>query len=400
MTANRPSPARRAILLVEPICRGSRLQWLAYAIGALVDRYAVTVITRPDYDSDHFRELIGPYLDRIRLVTTGVDLQGQWIRRLTHAEFTPYFQAIRQIDRQTSDDFDVLFMALDEYLLPFLRRSLSLRRLRHGRAIHAIKYRVQYFLEAKPSARSRALRFVTLAALRLARARLLVLDERLRAWPSGHLKVSHLPDPWAGDFSPRLAPQARRDAGSGENEFVALTIGRQDERKGLGLLLESLDLLWARVPNLVLQVVGPIDPAYQARFAQAMARHGGKCLRHHEAFVPERQLPHVFAAADVVLMPYSPRFHASSGVLARAAASGVPVVATDAGLVGHRVRTWGLGELFAAESATELVAAIERVHRAKAASPKPYPGLEAFAQACHLGSFESALRAALEGETP
>jgi hypothetical protein len=62
-----------------------------------------------------------------------------------------------------------------------------------------------------------------------------------------------------------------------------------------------------------------------------------------------------------VLMPYDVSFSSTSGVLARAAASGVPVVTGTHGLVGHRVTSFGLGATAPLDDTRAWCDAVERL---------------------------------------
>lgn len=170
-----------------------------------------------------------------------------------------------------------------------------------------------------------------------------------------------VPDPWFGEFDPSHRRVVRERYGFTDDQFVALVIGRQDERKGLPLLLESADRIFDLFPGLRLFVVGRIDERYAAAFEKLKARFSPDRLVHRDEFVEESELPLVFASADIVLLPYSRNFTASSGVLPRAVASGVPIVTGSHGLVGHQVRRWKLGEVFDGFSVEGLIEAIRRV---------------------------------------
>jgi glycosyltransferase involved in cell wall biosynthesis len=76
-------------------------------------------------------------------------------------------------------------------------------------------------------------------------------------------------------------------------------------------------------------------------------------------YVSESDADRYFRAADGVVLPYRKLFKGTSGVLQRAAASGVPVIATDVGDIGSTVRDEGLGIVVPAESPEDLRAALQ-----------------------------------------
>jgi glycosyltransferase involved in cell wall biosynthesis len=64
----------------------------------------------------------------------------------------------------------------------------------------------------------------------------------------------------------------------------------------------------------------------------------------------ESALSLYFAAGDLIFMAYDPSFTSTSGVLTRAAASGVPVITYKTGLVGWRTEKYKLGLIVKEES--------------------------------------------------
>ncbi len=393
---SKKKPSEIAVL-VEPVCRGSRLHILANSVGALKHQFHIVIITRPNYKSEHFRKLMSSHRGAYEVVTTNVDLQGSWIRNLSVREWSSYVRELRILQKKRGPLRLLVFMALDDYLVAFLLLSVYLRFVIKAHSLYTIKYRVEYLWnkDSRKNLRHKLLNACTRLALRMSGAKLICFDERLKAVDAPGEAIGHLPDPWFGGFSKELRPEARRRYGFDSDAFIALTVGRQDRRKGLPFLLDSANELLGAIPNLTLWVVGHIDEQYKERFKDVMICHDGRIL-HWDTFVPEDELPYVFATADVVLLPYSLDFTASSGVLPRAAASGTPVVTPSHGLVGHRVKYWNLGETYAASSVQEFVRSVSRV-RAYAPSFKQ-KSLQAFALSCSVNEFEKALRDVLVGD--
>jgi glycosyltransferase involved in cell wall biosynthesis len=288
-------------------------------------------------------------------------------------------------------------MAVDDYLGAFVRGGLGYRRRLQPRRVFAAKWRVEYLLPGHNRPRELALRWLTRTGLRAWHANLLAFDERLADAATRPPGTGVLPDLWFGEFSDRHRPAARQQHGFTATDYVALTVGRQDERKGLPVVLAAFESLLTRWPDLVLFVVGPVADRLRPGLDRLRRAHGATRVRQHPEFVPEADMPRVFAAADVVLLPYARQFTASSGVLPRAAASGVPVVASDHGLVGHRVRRWQLGETFPAGSAPALGAALERLRQQQATFDPA--GLRAYAAASSLAAFQAAARRAILGDS-
>jgi glycosyltransferase involved in cell wall biosynthesis len=398
MIESTKSPPARQVVLVEPICRGSRLQILANTLSALRGRADVILVTRRDYQSDHFHELVDAVGLTPRVVPVDTDLGGAWMRNLTEAEFALFTAALRRIEAECTGRYDLVFLALDDYLKAYTLAAVRLRKELPRADIRCVKYRVEYLFEVRPGARLRGLvlRAMTRWSLLASGARLIAFDERLAQRRPSYFG-GLLPDPWFGPFSPTMKADGRALLGVGPDDFVMLSLGKQDRRKGIDFLIEAFPQA-AQDAQVRLAVVGTIAAEFRAAFDELKRRFPRQVV-HVNGFVPESALPNYFAAADAFLLPYSEDFTATSGTLARAAASGVPVLATEHGLVGYRVRTYGLGATFGARDEGSFVEALRRLRNQ---GPE---GLEAmrtaglqFAENCSLQRFEAAMRTALSIE--
>lgn len=155
----------------------------------------------------------------------------------------------------------------------------------------------------------------------------------------------------------RFVPDARRKAGEGG--WRLLYAGRFDPKKGLGVLLEAMQLLCQRRQDISLKLVGGSRAGGTEEVFREQAR--GLGIAERVEFVdsqPWAAMPAVMAAADIFVLP---SFYDSFGiVLIEAMACGVPVVATRCGgpedLVDAEV-----GRLVAVGDAAGLAAAIEEV---------------------------------------
>jgi glycosyltransferase involved in cell wall biosynthesis len=390
------------LILFEPICRGSRLQWVANIVRAVraQSMRPIRIVTRSDYRSAHLSELLGRFADAdVQFITAATDLGGAWIKILDSAEFEAFLRPLAAV-APASQPADIVFMAIDDYLAAFAKKAGWIARRFGASRISILKYRVEYLLPGfRNSWRARALALITHWAVRRVRGRFICLDERLLGRAIGRSPAAFLPDPWYGGFSPERRSGARAKHGFGDDEFVILTIGKQDKRKGLPLILDALKALLKDNKTRLL-VVGAIDQALASGFAQALRDYPGRII-HVNRFVDEADLPDIFACADVFLLAYPRDFTATSGTLPRAAACGVPVVTGRHGLIGHRVREMGLGESFHIEDAAEFAAAVERVRNytpAKLMAVKQ--ALAMFASSASIASFESTLRALFPDSDP
>lgn len=378
------------VILFEPICRGSRLQILANTIAAIREHSSrpIKVVSRADYDSCHFRELMNDCLDDVQFFPATTTLGGEWIKILDSHEMESMLLALEKAC-EGERHADVIFMALDEYLKPLLASSGQLRALARKHRFFVVKYRVEYMLAQHCSSlRAMLLRVATLWLLFRLKARLVCFDERFVGRSLCGTPVSVIPDPWFGDFNVSRRDDARTKHSFTADDFVVLTIGRQDRRKGFPIILNMLaDMLSDE--HLRLFVVGKIAPEYSSRFA-VMKRRFPERIKHIDQFVDEAELPDIFACADVFLLPYATDFTSTSGTLPRAAASGVPVVTGRHGLVGFRVREAGLGETCDISSPESLLQGIRKIQSYGIdQKSKVLDALATFAASAHITRFKA-----------
>lgn len=135
-----------------------------------------------------------------------------------------------------------------------------------------------------------------------------------------------------------------------------LFFGRILEYKGLDLMLEALILLRCEFPNLRLEVwgTGDITP-YRA----TLDTTGG--VRVENRWIEEAEIPNIFAATDLAVLPY--REASQSGVVATAFAVGMPCVATPIPGLCEQVEDGVSGVISTGFSAAEYAEAVAKVLR-------------------------------------
>jgi UDP-glucose:(heptosyl)LPS alpha-1,3-glucosyltransferase len=181
-------------------------------------------------------------------------------------------------------------------------------------------------------------------------------DEIMRLYGVADDRITVIPN---GVDLDRFQPSAevrrdvRREMSIGDDEFVAIFVGHEFERKGLRVVLEALASLLARGVRLTLVVAGRDDPArLRSEFA-----HLGDAVR----FVGNRaDVERYYAAADVFVMPAA--FDISPLVGPEALAAGLPILMTDVGGVRDYLRD-GENGWFIAREAGDVAAKIERLVR-------------------------------------
>jgi len=177
--------------------------------------------------------------------------------------------------------------------------------------------------------------------------KLMVIDPTLADYPRQfgipHAeKVTYVPD--ASSFSAPIPVESPRAAlGVPSDKFVILNYGALSHRKGV---LEGIaGLAHPSCPqNVALLLAGKqdedIEEVLRGEIAAKLIAAGRLFVLNH--YLSELEESTVFQACDAVWLGYK-KFYGMSGVLVQTASSGKPCLAMDQGLVGHLVKTNGLG---------------------------------------------------------
>jgi glycosyltransferase involved in cell wall biosynthesis len=202
-----------------------------------------------------------------------------------------------------------------------------------------------------------------------------------RRWQrSGGAPAFHVPEPPV--LSPLPEPGPRRG--------LAM-FGRLAARKGIDHVAAAL-ARYGHPVSLVLagslaEDYGPTLEALAARMRRDGVELDLRAWPHDEA-----QGLEVIARARAVLLPYVGHV-GMSRVLLEAAVVGTPVVAHDDGLVGHLVRTCGLGVTADCRDPAAFAEAIELLAEDEDAPARHAAALAAFAAEHSAARFEAAVRA-------
>jgi hypothetical protein len=271
---------------------------------------------------------------------------------------------LRAAQKEMNAEETLVITALDDVMRESLSQAALFQRLiRKARRTLIIKYRVEDVFLTPKSTRGWSARIATAVAMASRATTLVTFDERFSTRP----KVAVLPDPWDGAFGDVSRSQARRSLGIEESIALVGIVGRQDRRKGFPVAVDAAARLHEKDIQFGVLLLGSVPDEHIADLARLKEALDTR-LWHETRFVSDLDLPNYFAACDVIWMPYDETFTSTSGVLARAAASGVPVIASDHGLIGHRVREHGLGWVFETTNSSELATRAEECLRGKGAN--------------------------------
>ncbi|WP_191834797.1 glycosyltransferase [Gordonia ajococcus] len=170
-----------------------------------------------------------------------------------------------------------------------------------------------------------------------------------------------IPDPWTGPFGQEGGDTARLSLGLSDAPIVGL-VGMQNHRKGFDVAADSIAQLALKDGEFQVVIVGDVDPSLACKLGELESRLGSR-LTHITDYVSDSVLAQLMASFSVTLLPYSAAFTSTSGVLSRSVASGTPVIASDHGLIAHRVETWGLGMTFRYPDSNALQVCLEAAFR-------------------------------------
>lgn len=146
---------------------------------------------------------------------------------------------------------------------------------------------------------------------------------------------------------------------AGEGGWKLIYVGRFDPAKGLGVLLDAMALLRAEDRQVTLELIGSNPSSGTGgEFVEQAQRLGISDRVHFRGEVPWAQLPAIYAAADIFVLPSF-----SEGlplVLLEAMACGLPVVSTRCG-GPEEVVSAAVGRLAQVGSVEDLAAGLQAV---------------------------------------
>lgn len=170
--------------------------------------------------------------------------------------------------------------------------------------------------------------------------------DTLNAWPGRHRAVA-LPTParpFDAAADPGILAELRRRHAIDPTRRIFLMLGGIGPRRGIYPVLDALARLDRQAAQQVcLLMVG--RQSDKVRLAQALAAAQATTpaqIVTHDAFIAESEIGSYYALADVVLATHVGHVGTSES-LAKAAAAGKPVIASDFGLLGEFTRRYGLG---------------------------------------------------------
>ena len=138
--------------------------------------------------------------------------------------------------------------------------------------------------------------------------------------------------------------EARRKLNLPQESRILLFLGSIRPNTGLDVLLEALNDIRSRVPEVLLIIAGAVPRGMSfERYSDIIDKLSlSENVRTVINFIPDEDVDNFMAASDLVVLPYV-KFEAQSGVLLRAYAHKKPVVVSDVGAMGELVSSDNVG---------------------------------------------------------
>jgi glycosyltransferase involved in cell wall biosynthesis len=135
---------------------------------------------------------------------------------------------------------------------------------------------------------------------------------------------------------------------------VVLYFGRITKTKGANTLLEAIKestdrICWFICGEDMANIGGTL------RELKSSGEVNCRDIIIKDKYIENKLVNDYFISADIVVLPYEKGYVGTSGVLQKAAAAEVPVIASRVGLIGSTVKKWGMGKTFEPGNSSKLV---------------------------------------------
>jgi glycosyltransferase involved in cell wall biosynthesis len=173
-------------------------------------------------------------------------------------------------------------------------------------------------------------------------------------------KVVYLPDPVPHYTAIPSKVEARRQLAIPIDARLVLLYGELSARKGIGLLLQALaDAECSREVHVLL--AGRYSEGRQITESEAFQLLLAEGRLHAiEGYLGDEQEQQVLAAADCLWVKYC-GFYGMSSIMVLSGVHGLPVIATQEGVIGYFSRKYGIGVTVDSDNRRAVVAALNRM---------------------------------------
>jgi glycosyltransferase involved in cell wall biosynthesis/polysaccharide pyruvyl transferase WcaK-like protein len=344
------------ILVVDPIFRGSRLfySWMAWDAYKRAG-FEPVVVTRRDYDTpqlaEFFKQPITPVADLVLP-------DGFWYGKLTVEQIETLVDSV--LKTAAGDDrVHVHFSGLNEVFPEILQVLAAKAGADAGRLTFSfVEYDARFVVAPTSNWAPKADAIKAFMKV-FPDSRFFLLDDRFETVTQSDATkgLVFLPDPApmeADEIAAAQAASAKSKLWVDSDRLRIVGVGRQNKRKGLTDVIRASRLIDGIADGIGVYLSGPLDDSDADKRGELTALNNARRLHWRDEYVAEDEIRRVYRDSDYVMMPYDKSFEGSSGVFAYAAAFGKPMIGTDHGVVGHRIREHGLGFVYPAGDGREL----------------------------------------------
>ena len=247
------------------------------------------------------------------------------------------------------------FCGLNEWMPWFFLVSIALKYTK-SRAV-VVDYEGKYWSDSVSSFKSKFSRYYRQLLIRYNKnLKVALLDERIvEAYDSP--QINFLPDP-------AVIKEKLQFSRNNKVQTVFLTFGLQSERKGIRYIEKLISSYEKELHEAMIKVVciGKLsEETVDISEKLNTLSNESRVFDWINKYVSDEELVKFVSDSDAILLPYTPQFQGSSGVLAHACAWGLPVLSSEHGLIGYRVKTYSLGDSFVADDTSSLYKGLLRV---------------------------------------
>jgi len=132
--------------------------------------------------------------------------------------------------------------------------------------------------------------------------------------------------------------EARNYLGIPEEKKVLLHFGYIWEYKGVSVLLNALEFIAKKIPDVFLVIAGTVTNDWRKNEEIIEKKHLSAYIQNHLYYIPEDEVDIYFSAADLIVLPYIPPFDTHGGVGALAVTLHKPLLVSDIGGLPEYVR--------------------------------------------------------------
>jgi len=146
-------------------------------------------------------------------------------------------------------------------------------------------------------------------------------------------KIKYIPYPIDIKKFQQAAP--KKINGICRNGPIILSVGRLEHRKGMDVLVQSMNIVWEKIPNALLVLLGePVD--FSINDLKKIVPQNCRDLIIHPGFVNYDEIPSYYKAVDLYVS--ASQYETFGYTILEAFSAGKPVISTDRGALPELIK--------------------------------------------------------------